>query len=370
MDFMPAVSKASAAPSNGQAAPLTAVAGAPAAPGSAATPGAPTNFMQLLAQLVGTVPAGVDIATNVELPELAADPDKKDSNETDSDDAADDAALSLLIPGLCAAPVPVVMAASPDSSKTRGVEGVTAQGSGSIAQELLPTLTSGASADAAGDADSTGLPTTLHELFGKSADATPAPGVTANMALPDASATLNKLDSTAGDAASSVSGSPNSNAQASQLHAAAAAHARANGDAPPPADLRAPVGTPAWHDELGNQLTMMAHRGLDSASLKLSPEHLGPLEIRISMREGEASVWFGANNADTRSALDQSLPKLKEMFAAQGMVLADAGVFKEAPRQQYRTPVVANSLNAAEASESASVTHVSSARLRLLDTYV
>jgi flagellar hook-length control protein FliK len=103
------------------------------------------------------------------------------------------------------------------------------------------------------------------------------------------------------------------------------------------ADLRAPVGTPAWNDELGGQLTWMAHQGIESASLHLSPEHLGPLEIRISVREGDASVWFGATQADTRTALEQALPRLRELFATQGLTLADAGVSREPPRGQSKS---------------------------------
>ena len=53
------------------------------------------------------------------------------------------------------------------------------------------------------------------------------------------------------------------------------------------------------------------------------------------MRDDQASVWFGAANADTRAAIEQALPRLREMFAAQGMSLADAGVFREPPKQQF-----------------------------------
>jgi flagellar hook-length control protein FliK len=98
--------------------------------------------------------------------------------------------------------------------------------------------------------------------------------------------------------------------------------------------LQHPVGTPAWTDELGARLTMMTENGQHTASLRLSPEHLGPLEIRIAMRDDQASVWFGAAHADTRAAIEHALPRLRELFAAQGMSLADAGVFREPPRQQ------------------------------------
>jgi len=93
------------------------------------------------------------------------------------------------------------------------------------------------------------------------------------------------------------------------------------------------VGTAAWADEIAARVNVMAEQGRHTASLRLSPEHLGPLEIRIAIRDDQASVWFGAAHADTRDALEAAMPRLREMFAAQGLSLADTGVFHEAPRQ-------------------------------------
>jgi flagellar hook-length control protein FliK len=114
----------------------------------------------------------------------------------------------------------------------------------------------------------------------------------------------------------------------------------------------------------------MAHQGVESASLKLSPEHLGPLEIHISVNAGDASVWFGAQQADTRAALEQALPHLREMFAAQGLTLADANVSREPPRQQSNSSsgqgvAAISSVGSAEGSVSAAIR----ARLGLVDTY-
>jgi flagellar hook-length control protein FliK len=112
-------------------------------------------------------------------------------------------------------------------------------------------------------------------------------------------------------------------------------------DAPPdPTTQRvvhSSVGTAAWANELGTRLTFMAGQGQHSASLRLSPEHLGPLEVRIDMNDDKASVWFGAQHADTRAALNEALPRLRELFAASGMMLADSGVSQQqAPRQDVR----------------------------------
>ena len=102
--------------------------------------------------------------------------------------------------------------------------------------------------------------------------------------------------------------------------------------------IQTPVGAPGWSDELGAHLHLMADKGHSVASLRLSPEHLGPLEVQISVEDNQASVWFGATNSDTRAALEQALPRLREMFAAQGMSLAQSGVFNQAQREAGRQP--------------------------------
>lgn len=137
-----------------------------------------------------------------------------------------------------------------------------------------------------------------------------------------------------------------------------------------PRQLHAQVGTPAWSDELGARLQLMAEKGHHLASLRLSPEHLGPLEVQISVQDDQATVWFGASNVDTRAALEQALPRLRELFAAQGMSLAHSGVFQQSPQAQGQARPVPTidgpSGGAAEISESAPVTV---SRRGLLDAY-
>jgi flagellar hook-length control protein FliK len=150
----------------------------------------------------------------------------------------------------------------------------------------------------------------------------------------DAAASL--LDNKGGDAGT--------NKQSSTIDGANALGMQANAVSPQSIEDRAAlhvqerVGTPAWRDEIGAKLNWMIDRGIQSGSLRLTPDNLGPLEVRITVQNDQVSVWFGAAHADTRAALENALPKLRDMFAAQGMSLADAGVFREPPRdpQQNR----------------------------------
>lgn len=129
-----------------------------------------------------------------------------------------------------------------------------------------------------------------------------------------------------------------------------------------------PVGSAAWADEIGSRVVMMTDSGNHTASLKLSPEHLGPLEINITVRDDKASVWFGAAHADTRAAIETALPRLREMFEAQGLSLADAGVFREPPRDQ--AVVKSNAMSAEQGDATNEVATVSSrVRLGLVDAY-
>jgi len=133
--------------------------------------------------------------------------------------------------------------------------------------------------------------------------------------------------------------------------------------------MQSPVGSPAWSEEFGTRLTLMAERGQHSASLRLSPEHLGPLEIRIAIRDDQASVWFGAAHADTRAAIEHALPRLREMFAAQGMTLTDAGVSHEPPRE--RLPTSRHSGTSGEAATEMPITISTHTlqRIGLIDAY-
>jgi flagellar hook-length control protein FliK len=70
---------------------------------------------------------------------------------------------------------------------------------------------------------------------------------------------------------------------------------------------------------------------VSSAELTLTPQDLGPVQIAIEVRGQDASLLLQAAHPATRAALEEALPKLREMFADQGLRLADAQVGQQAP---------------------------------------
>jgi hypothetical protein len=89
-----------------------------------------------------------------------------------------------------------------------------------------------------------------------------------------------------------------------------------------------PLADPdAFAQGLGERMLLMAEKGLQSATLRLQPEHLGPVEIRISVDDdGAARVVFSAHHAQTRDALESTIPRLRELFSDQGLNLQQANV--------------------------------------------
>ena len=113
-------------------------------------------------------------------------------------------------------------------------------------------------------------------------------------------------------------------------------------DAAAQSPVRQDVGTPGWAEEVGSRVVLMSLQGQHEGSLQLTPEHLGPLEVHISVGHDKTDVWFGATQAETRTALHEAMPRLRELFAASGLSLGQAGVSQQMPRQEARNAAASN----------------------------
>jgi flagellar hook-length control protein FliK len=136
----------------------------------------------------------------------------------------------------------------------------------------------------------------------------------------------------------------------------------------PTAGIGVPVAHSIWPNALAAQLQWMATRQVQSATLRLSPEHLGPLEVRIDVTRSQINVNFTAHHPDTREALAQAVPHLRQLFAAGGLNLGEATVQQE-PRssEQSLLPQPSNATSTSETVEP--VANAATHRLGLVDEY-
>lgn len=98
--------------------------------------------------------------------------------------------------------------------------------------------------------------------------------------------------------------------------------------------IQSPVGGQAWGEALGQRILMMKGQGMDRAEVRLNPPQLGPLEIRLSVTQDQTSLVLSSQNAHTRDALEQALPRLREMFDARGLAMGDTEVGDGSAREQ------------------------------------
>jgi len=93
--------------------------------------------------------------------------------------------------------------------------------------------------------------------------------------------------------------------------------------------------SPNWGQAMGERAIMMAQHGPRTAQIQLDPPELGAMQIRIHMQGGDqVSVSFTSPNPMVREALEQQMPRLREMFADQGLNLQDSSVADQSSQQQ------------------------------------
>ncbi len=97
----------------------------------------------------------------------------------------------------------------------------------------------------------------------------------------------------------------------------------------PTLNLQPALQSEAWSRVLSSRVIWMAREGVQQASLKLNPANMGSVEVKLHMHNEQASISFIAQNAATRDALEQALPRLRESFQENGMELAHADVSQE-----------------------------------------
>ncbi|HYF58834.1 MAG TPA: flagellar hook-length control protein FliK [Burkholderiaceae bacterium] len=103
--------------------------------------------------------------------------------------------------------------------------------------------------------------------------------------------------------------------------------APAASEAPAPSfPVTVPVPDPRFGEALGERVTWLVREGLQSAELTLNPLELGPIRIELRLDGDAATIGFSALQAETRGAIEQALPKLRELLSQQGLQLGGAQI--------------------------------------------
>ncbi len=85
-------------------------------------------------------------------------------------------------------------------------------------------------------------------------------------------------------------------------------------------------------ERFGAQLEWMAAQKIGHARIQVSPHDLGPVEVRLRLEGDRISADFVSAHVETRQALEQGLPRLRDLLGEHGFQLAHAGVGDGAQR--------------------------------------
>lgn len=95
-----------------------------------------------------------------------------------------------------------------------------------------------------------------------------------------------------------------------------------------------PVNQPGWADDVGHQISWLADQGMSKAELVLTPPHLGRIEITLEIGSDLSTAQFVSANPLVREALEQAMPRLREMLAEGGISLGEANVSSDQPSRE------------------------------------
>ncbi|MCF6354903.1 MAG: flagellar hook-length control protein FliK [Candidatus Polarisedimenticolaceae bacterium] len=90
--------------------------------------------------------------------------------------------------------------------------------------------------------------------------------------------------------------------------------------------IHTPMGERGWDQAMGERILWMVGRQVQSAEVRITPPQLGPVDIRISIRNDQANVTFTAQHGVVREALEASIPRLRDMLNENNLQLANVDV--------------------------------------------
>ncbi|MFZ0870214.1 MAG: flagellar hook-length control protein FliK [Rhodanobacter sp.] len=99
--------------------------------------------------------------------------------------------------------------------------------------------------------------------------------------------------------------------------------------------INAPVNSPTFSQQLGQQVAWLGSQDIKQAQIRLNPQELGPLDVKVSIEHGKVDVAFMAQHPATVAAVQQSLSQLNQMLGGHGLSLGQATVGQHASQQQF-----------------------------------
>lgn len=96
----------------------------------------------------------------------------------------------------------------------------------------------------------------------------------------------------------------------------------------------APINDPRWAQQFGERIVWLARGDVQNAQINITPAQLGPIQINISLNGDQMTAHFVAAHQEVRQALEDAMPRLREMLSGAGINLGQSNVGSQTPQQQ------------------------------------
>jgi len=91
-------------------------------------------------------------------------------------------------------------------------------------------------------------------------------------------------------------------------------------------DVSTSVGDALFPGRFAAEVALLGTAGIERAEIRLQPRELGPVRVELSVSGEATRIAFSAVQPETRQAIEQSLPILKELLAERGLTLGETSV--------------------------------------------
>ncbi|MDO9011519.1 MAG: flagellar hook-length control protein FliK [Gallionella sp.] len=96
--------------------------------------------------------------------------------------------------------------------------------------------------------------------------------------------------------------------------------------------ITTPLGHSAWPAEFSQKVSWISTQKNQVAELHLNPPDLGPINITLKISDNQATALFTSPHSAVRDAIENAMPKLRESLADNGIMLGQATVSDQTPR--------------------------------------
>ncbi|MEQ1674790.1 MAG: flagellar hook-length control protein FliK, partial [Candidatus Nitrotoga sp.] len=100
--------------------------------------------------------------------------------------------------------------------------------------------------------------------------------------------------------------------------------------------IATPLGKDGWSDEFTQKISWMSSQKNQVAELHLNPPDLGPLDVVLKISDNQATAVFMSSHSAVRDAVENALPKLREILADNGITLGNTTVSDQSPQDAER----------------------------------